>query len=97
MDNREIEVSGIKIKCILSPGHTPGSMCFLINDKYLFTGDNMSLINNKVGLFNDFFNIDNDLQAESLKKLAGLSGVEYVFTAHYSYTNEFKSAFKNWK
>lgn len=96
-DNQEIEVSGIKINCILSPGHTPGSMCFLINDKYLFTGDNMSLKNGEVGLFNGFFNMDSKLQAKSLKKLAGLSGIEYVFTAHYGYTNEFKSAFKNWK
>jgi len=97
LDNQVIELSGIKIKCILSPGHTPGSMCFLINDKYLFTGDNMSLINGEVALFNDFFNIDNELQAKSLKKLAGLPGVEYVFTAHYGYTKEFISAFKNWK
>ncbi len=96
-DNQEFEISGIHIKCILSPGHTPGSMCFLIGDKFLFVGDNMSLKNGKIDPFNDFFNIDTKLQSKSLKKLALLTGVEYIFTAHYGYTNEFTQAFKNWK
>ncbi len=81
----------------MSPGHTPGSMCFLIGDKFLFVGDNMSLKNGKIDPFNDFFNIDTKLQSKSLKKLALLTGVEYIFTAHYGYTNEFTQAFKNWK
>ncbi|MGD1838124.1 MAG: rhodanese-like domain-containing protein [Nitrososphaeraceae archaeon] len=27
------------LKVIHTPGHTPGSLCFLVDDKYLFTGD----------------------------------------------------------
>lgn len=29
----------IKILTLETPGHTPGSICFLLNDKYLFSGD----------------------------------------------------------
>jgi len=32
-DNQIINISDLKIKGILTPGHTPGSMCYLINDK----------------------------------------------------------------
>jgi len=35
---KELEVSGIRILPILTPGHTPGSTCFLIGDN-LFSGD----------------------------------------------------------
>ena len=32
-------IDGIKIECILCPGHTWGHMVYLIDDEYLFTGD----------------------------------------------------------
>ncbi len=92
-DNQTINVAGLKIQGILSVGHTPGSMCYLVNDTYLFTGDNMSLKNGKVGTFNDLFNMDSKTQKISLKKLAQLTGVSHIFTAHYGYTDNFKNAF----
>lgn len=39
-DGDEIEFAGRKIKCIYTPGHTKGGMCFLIKDS-LFTGDTL--------------------------------------------------------
>ena len=39
-DGDTIELyKGIQIRAIYTPGHTPDSMSFLIEDKYLFTGD----------------------------------------------------------
>lgn len=38
-DGQDLEVGGHKIHCTEVPGHTPGSMMFLIDDQYLFTGD----------------------------------------------------------
>ena len=35
-----IRISDIEITCIDTPGHTPGGMCFLI-DNYVFTGDTL--------------------------------------------------------
>ena len=39
-DGDELEIAGMKIKCIHTPGHTLGGMCFLI-DNELFTGDTL--------------------------------------------------------
>jgi len=42
-DNDEIQVGENKIKIIETPGHTEGSVCFLVNDKALLTGDTLFL------------------------------------------------------
>ena len=38
-DGQILEIEGIKVECILVPGHTWGHMVYLIDDEYLFTGD----------------------------------------------------------
>ncbi len=38
-DGEVIDIDGIKIECFLVPGHTWGHMAYLIDDRYLFTGD----------------------------------------------------------
>ncbi len=38
-DGQSMDIDGIKIECFLVPGHTWGHMVYLIDDKYLFTGD----------------------------------------------------------
>jgi glyoxylase-like metal-dependent hydrolase (beta-lactamase superfamily II) len=96
-DNQTVEVDGLKVAAILTPGHTPGSMCYLVNGQYLFTGDSMSLKSGKAGIFSKTINMDNATQLESLKKLAGLKGVRYVFTAHYGYTDSFDKAFETFR
>jgi len=95
-DGQIINVSGLKVQGISTPGHTPGAMSYLINDKYLFVGDSMSLEDGHVNLFNEFFNMDSETQRASLKRLAGLSGVEYLFTAHYGVTDDYAKAFSAW-
>lgn len=40
MDGDVLEVGDLRIKVIHTPGHTPGSVCFLINGN-LFTGDTL--------------------------------------------------------
>lgn len=92
-DNQTIYISGLTIKGISTPGHTPGSMCYRVNDAYLFTGDTMSLENGKVKLFNAIFNMDSQIQQISHKKLADIPGIEAIFTAHYGFTNKVQTAF----
>ena len=96
-DGQVLDVPGLKIKCILTPGHTPGSMCYIINDKYLFTGDTLSLKNGSVEIFNKFFNMDSTTEKKSISKLKNLTDIKYIFTAHYGYSDDFKKAFENWK
>jgi glyoxylase-like metal-dependent hydrolase (beta-lactamase superfamily II) len=96
-DQQTIKIKSTKIKGILTPGHTPGSMCYLINDKYLFTGDAISLKAGKIGKFNKFFNMDTKTATESIEKIIGIPTAEYIFTAHYGFTNDYKNAVKDWK
>jgi hydroxyacylglutathione hydrolase len=95
-DNQDIEVAGIKVHCILTPGHTPGSMCYVVNDEYLFSGDTLSLKDGEVRVFNEFFNMDTNREKESITKLSKLPHVRYIFTAHYGYSDNFQAAFARW-
>ena len=38
-DGEVFDIDGIKIECFLVPGHTWGHMVYLVDGKYLFTGD----------------------------------------------------------
>jgi glyoxylase-like metal-dependent hydrolase (beta-lactamase superfamily II) len=93
-DGEELDILGIKIKCILTPGHTPGSMSYLINGQYLFTGDLLSLKNGKVDVFNEFFNMNTERERTSIKKISELVGVKLILTAHYGIVDNFDNAFK---
>ena len=68
------------------PGHTADSVCYLIDDRHLFTGDTLRLHGDEVSLFNSLFNDSDEQQKADIKKLAELSGVQYIFTAHYGFT-----------
>lgn len=46
-DNMTIKIDDVDIKCILAPGHTPGGVCYLINNNFLLTGD--TLFKNSIG------------------------------------------------
>lgn len=93
-DRETIEVLGIEIKGILTKGHTLGSMCFLINNRHLFTGDVISIKNGNITDENEFFHMDKKENKEAIKKLAFLEGVEGIFTSHYGYTDDFQKVFE---
>ena len=94
-DQQVINIGNTKIKGIITPGHTAGSMCYLVNDKYLFTGDALSLKNGKIDRFNEFFNVDTKTAIASMAKVATLPDAEYIFTAHYGFSNDYKNAVKD--
>ena len=95
-DGETVIVAGLEVQCVYTPGHTPGSACYLVDGRHLFTGDNLNLKDGKAVLFTDVFNMSNDIQKQSLRKLAGLDGIEVVFTMHTGYTTDFKTAFAEW-
>ena len=96
-DQQTFTIGNEKSFNILTEGHTSGSMCFLINDKYLFTGDILSLNNGKVGPSVKFFDMDHEMATKSISKITKLPNVEYIFTAHFGYTNNYKIAVSDWK
>lgn len=96
-DGDIVMVGKIKVQGIATPGHTPGSMSYLINDEYLFVGDALSLINGRVFTFPFFINMDTKTQKESIKKLAKLKNVKAMFTAHSGYSTDFQKSISSWK
>lgn len=84
--NDTLTIDGLKIKVIAVPGHTPGSVCFVIGSDYLVTGDNLIVKEGKAAPFLDKFNMNTAQQIESLKVLPDLKSFKYVLTAHYGVT-----------
>lgn len=96
-DGETITVAGVRVQCVFTPGHTPGSACYLVDGKYLFTGDSLNLKDGKAVLFYGVFNMNNGKQRQSLRELSKLDGIEAVFTMHTGYTTDFKTAFAGWR
>ena len=57
-DNDTLTIDGLKLKIIHTPGHTPGSACYIIGKDYLATGDNLILESGRYGHFIEQFNMD---------------------------------------
>jgi len=74
-----IELSGILIQCLYTPGHTIDHVCYLVDGSYLFAGDLFITTNDSP--FEKRY--DKELQLEYRDKMLGLDGIKYVFTAHF--------------
>ena len=74
-DGEIIELSGMSIECIYTPGHTIDSVCFLIDGKYLFVGDLLSPAHTA--------RYREELQISNREKVLGTEGAEYVFNGHF--------------
>ncbi|MBL0259472.1 MAG: MBL fold metallo-hydrolase [Saprospiraceae bacterium] len=96
-DQQNLEIGKHKIHCILTEGHTSGSMCFQVNEKYLFTGDILSLHNGKLGDSVKFFDLDHDMTTKSISKITNIPNVEVILTSHWGISNDYKNAVKDWK
>ncbi len=95
-DNQVIEIGKIKVKAIETPGHTPGSMSYLVDKSILITGDTLTLRKGHVNPFFWPYNMDGKTQIESIKRLAQLKNISVLCTAHTGYTFEFESFMKKY-
>jgi glyoxylase-like metal-dependent hydrolase (beta-lactamase superfamily II) len=73
-----IEIAGVSIRCMHTPGHTPGSQCFLVND-VIFTGD--TLFVDGCGRV-DLPGSDPKQMVASLSRLATLPDQTKIFPGH---------------
>lgn len=96
-DNQVFNIGDIKIEAIPVPGHTRGHLAYLIDDKYLFTGDAIWLGADGGYSFLNVLADDNNLGIESLKALRknlqsrGLKPI--IITGHTGWTDDFSFAF----
>jgi glyoxylase-like metal-dependent hydrolase (beta-lactamase superfamily II) len=91
--NKEILTIGdIRIRPIPTPGHTAGATCYLVNDKYLFTGDALRLYNGYIEPFPRFINKSARKARKSMENIMELEGVQYIFTGHHGYTDDYSKA-----
>jgi hydroxyacylglutathione hydrolase len=97
-----VQAGDTKIEALATPGHTPGSMSFLVNSSILFVGDTLVLKEGKVRHFSklhmrDLTHMDIATQTESVRKIAQLKNISLMVTAHTGYTTDFKSAMGDWE
>jgi len=95
LDEKEIRIGDLKIRPIKVPGHTPGSTCYVINDIYLFTGDALSLTGSGIGLFPKFINKNARRARKSMKNVTDLDGIQFIFTGHHGFSNDYRAAVSN--
>ena len=74
----EQELAGLKVKVLHTPGHTPGSVCYLIEGE-LFTGD--TLFAGSVGR-TDLKGGDGRMLKESLKVFKSFNGEYFILPGH---------------
>lgn len=71
-DGQVLNIEGIKVECIMVPGHTWGHMVYLIDDAYLFTGDTIWFGPDGGRSFLNALAEDNRLSLKSLASLEEL-------------------------
>jgi len=90
-------IDDIKIQSILVPGHTWGHMVYLIDDRYLFTGDTLWFGSNGGYSFINALAEDNNLARRSLirlKKILIKKKIRpLIITGHTGWTDNFEFAF----
>ena len=96
-DGEVLGINDIKIECLLVPGHTWGHMVYLIDDKYLFTGDTLWFGADGGYSFISSLAEDNALAVRSLAaletKLRARSLQPYIITGHTGWTDDLAFAF----
>lgn len=81
-DNQELQIGEHIIRAIKTPGHTIGSMTFILDDQYMFTGDALKWEGGEFAVHP--FSMDKGQSLESIEKIKQL-GEEgmLMLTSHY--------------
>ena len=91
-DRETVQTGSLKIEGILVPGHTSGMMAYLVNDQYLFSSDILSLKDGKIAPIPAIYNMDTKQAVKSMEIICHIPTAEYIFTAHWGYTDDYKRA-----
>lgn len=91
-DGDVVDIGGASVRAMSTPGHTPGSYSYLIDGKYLFTGDTVLLISGRMKPMGKPFTEDVALNEHTVTALKALNGIAVLGTAHTGYTTNWDSA-----
>ena len=96
-DSEILDFNGIRVECLLVPGHTWGHMVYLIDNKYLFTGDTLWFGADGGYSFINALAEDNELSKRSLaalkEKLQNRGVKPLVITGHTGWSDDFDFVF----
>ncbi len=81
-DGQELPLAGLTFHIIHTPGHSPGSVTFAL-ENHLFTGD--TLVAGSIG-WTDFPGGSYKQMMDSLRRLGGLEGNPDIYPGHYQRT-----------
>lgn len=96
-DGEFVTAAGLAVRVIGTPGHTPDSACYVVDGRFLFTGDALRLRRGKAVPFPSKFNHDQVAAKNSLRKLAGIGGIECLLTGHTGATRDMAATFQDWR
>lgn len=82
-DRDSLSFGNLKIQIIHTPGHSPGSCCWMMGTRYLCTGDNISWKDGHMQHFPDFANMDTPRQEESIALVPEMKTAPVLLTAHH--------------
>jgi glyoxylase-like metal-dependent hydrolase (beta-lactamase superfamily II) len=91
-----LTVAGLDVRLVETPGHTPGSVAYVIDGRLLFTGDALRLKCGRALPAASWFGRNGEALKHSLHKLAGLAGIECLLTAHDGLSRDTHYAFARW-
>ena len=92
-DGETLKIGNVSVETVLIDGHTKGLTAYLVNKKYLFVGDGVSIVDGHIRPFNSFLNMNEALHRESIEKIKSLKGFKYLFTQHYGFTDDMEKSF----
>lgn len=100
LPGQKISINDATIEVIATPGHTPGSVSYLVNGKYVFAGATLNFDPNQKAEHQMYtLNDDHELLKKSNRELVRHiidKKIEMVFTTHGGYTASPAFAFSEW-
>ena len=95
--NDVVKIAGFSVRCLATPGHTIGSMSYLVNGEWLFAGDAFKLIDGQVSALRGYINMDTQMMKRSIRGLANITGVTLALTGHTGLTRTFEHDIAAWR
>jgi glyoxylase-like metal-dependent hydrolase (beta-lactamase superfamily II) len=91
-DRETVQIGNLKFEVFLAPGHTSGMTAYLVNGRYLFSGDIASLKDGRIAPIPAFFDMDREQAVKSHEIIRHIPTAEYIFTGHWGYTGDYPTA-----